>query len=111
MKMANVRSSGGFPLLCAAFQFLMVVQTRVSCYQYKVGDLDAWGIPTSANPHVYPNWSKKQVFKIGDSLCKLFLFFFFTWFSISLFHQTYIYNNDVYNVDHQMIGGSWIHNQ
>lgn len=69
--MGNLRSSR-FQFLCA-FQFLMLVQTRVSCYQYKVGDLDAWGIPSSANAHVYTNWSKNHIFKIGDSLRK-FLF-------------------------------------
>ncbi|OVA20641.1 Plastocyanin-like [Macleaya cordata] len=36
------------------------------------GDLDSWGIPTSANPHVYTNWAKKYHLKIGDSL--LFLY-------------------------------------
>lgn len=41
-------------------------------YQYQVGNLDAWGIPTSANPHVYTNWSKNQIFAIGDTL--LFLY-------------------------------------
>ena len=69
--MGNLRSSR-FQFLCA-FQFLMLVQTRVSCYQYKVGDLDAWGIPSSSNGHVYTNWSKNHIFKIGDSLRK-FLF-------------------------------------
>lgn len=68
--MGNLRSSR-FQFLCA-FQFFMLVQTRVSCYQYKVGDLDAWGIPSSANAHVYTNWSKNHIFKIGDSL--LFLY-------------------------------------
>uniref|UniRef100_A0A7N0UII7 Phytocyanin domain-containing protein n=1 Tax=Kalanchoe fedtschenkoi TaxID=63787 RepID=A0A7N0UII7_KALFE len=45
---------------------------QVHSKQYKVGDLDAWGIPTAANPHVYTTWSKKHDFKIGDSL--LFLY-------------------------------------
>lgn len=59
-------------LLFYAFQLLAFVQTTVLCYQFKVGDLDAWGIPTSTNPHVYTNWSKYHTFKIGDSL--LFLY-------------------------------------
>ncbi|KAF3434205.1 hypothetical protein FNV43_RR25308 [Rhamnella rubrinervis] len=50
----------------------MQTSTKVVSYQYKVGDLDAWGIPTSANPLVYAKWSKDHTFKIGDSL--LFLY-------------------------------------
>ncbi|XP_044477332.1 mavicyanin-like [Mangifera indica] len=69
--MANLRSCR-FQILLFAFQFLMLLQTKVSCLQYKVGDLDAWGIPTSANPSVYTNWSKNNNPRIGDSL--LFLY-------------------------------------
>lgn len=68
--MVNLRSPGF--LVLYAFQFLVLVQIQVSCYQYKVGDLDAWGIPTSANPQVYTYWSKYHTLKIGDSL--LFLY-------------------------------------
>lgn len=59
-----------------ALIFLLLIQTRVFCYQYKVGDLDAWGIPTSSNPTVYSKWSKYHTFKTGDSLCKFSLFLF-----------------------------------
>lgn len=54
---------------------VVLVQTsaQVVSYKYKVGDLDAWGIPTSANPLVYAKWSKYHAFKIGDSLCKFCL--------------------------------------
>ncbi|CAL5433514.1 unnamed protein product [Camellia sinensis] len=55
-----------------ALQFFLLIQTRVFCYQYKVGDLDAWGIPTSANPNVYTNWATYHAFNLGDSL--LFLY-------------------------------------
>ncbi|KAK8686096.1 hypothetical protein V6N13_125123 [Hibiscus sabdariffa] len=65
--MANLRNH----FFCA-FQLLLLLQTQVLCYQYKVGDLDAWGIPTSANPQVYAKWSKLHSFKLGDSL--LFLY-------------------------------------
>ncbi|KAJ4840911.1 hypothetical protein Tsubulata_001104 [Turnera subulata] len=68
--MANLRSLR-FPVLCA-FQFLVLVQTQVFCYQYKVGDLESWGIPTSANPKVYFYWSKYHTLKLGDQL--LFLY-------------------------------------
>ncbi|CAJ1976349.1 unnamed protein product [Sphenostylis stenocarpa] len=50
---------------------LVQIQAKVLCYQYKVGDLDAWGIPTS-NSKVYTNWSKYHNLTIGDSL--LFLY-------------------------------------
>ncbi|KAF5460505.1 hypothetical protein F2P56_020369 [Juglans regia] len=70
---ANLRTSNMYYHFLLAFQFLVLLQTRsVSCYQYKVGDLDAWGIPTSAKPLVYTQWSKYHTFKIGDSL--LFLY-------------------------------------
>ncbi|XWS48751.1 hypothetical protein CRYUN_Cryun13aG0103000 [Craigia yunnanensis] len=68
--MANLRSPR-YHFFCA-FQFLLLVQTKVLSNQYKIGDLDAWGIPTSANPQVYAKWSKYHSFKIGDSL--LFLY-------------------------------------
>ncbi|KAK9145721.1 hypothetical protein Sjap_005624 [Stephania japonica] len=56
-----------------AFQLLVSFQiNKVICYQYKVGDLDAWGIPTAANPRVYTYWSQNHNFKLGDSL--LFLY-------------------------------------
>ncbi|KEH42900.1 putative cupredoxin [Medicago truncatula] len=51
---------------------LLQIQTKVFCYQFKVGDLNAWGIPTSANPQVYAKWSKFHNFTLGDSL--LFLY-------------------------------------
>ncbi|AEE34268.1 putative Phytocyanin domain, cupredoxin [Arabidopsis thaliana] len=43
---------------------------KVSSTLYKVGDLDAWGIPIDAK--VYSKWPKSHSFKIGDSL--LFLY-------------------------------------
>ncbi|KAJ8626392.1 hypothetical protein MRB53_019699 [Persea americana] len=58
-----------YQFLCAV---LVLLHTRVLCFQYKVGDLDAWGIPTSVNSHVYTNWAQKHHFQIGDSL--LFLY-------------------------------------
>ncbi|KAG2302833.1 hypothetical protein Bca52824_031484 [Brassica carinata] len=48
---------------------IMLVQV-VSSTQYKVGDLDSWGIPIDAK--VYSKWPKSHSFKIGDSL--LFLY-------------------------------------
>ncbi|XVE58138.1 hypothetical protein DITRI_Ditri04bG0146100 [Diplodiscus trichospermus] len=68
--MANLRNPGYHFFF--AFLFILLVQIKVQSYQYKVGDLDAWGIPTSANPQVYAKWSKYQSFKIGDSLFFLY---------------------------------------
>ncbi|GAA0145996.1 hypothetical protein LIER_06051 [Lithospermum erythrorhizon] len=55
-----------------ALQFLLLLQTNVLCYQYKVGDLAAWAIPTNSNKNVYAKWPKNQDFKIGDSLFFLY---------------------------------------
>ncbi|XP_042508169.1 mavicyanin-like [Macadamia integrifolia] len=68
--MANL-SSSRCNIFCAV-QFLLLLQSNVFCYQFKVGDLHAWGSPSSANPHVYTYWSKYHQLKVGDSL--LFLY-------------------------------------
>ncbi|KAJ0802582.1 putative Phytocyanin domain, cupredoxin [Helianthus annuus] len=52
--------------------FFMLIESYVFAYQYQVGNLQAWNIPTSADPKVYTNWPKKLTFRIGDSL--LFLY-------------------------------------
>ncbi|KAK9059363.1 hypothetical protein SSX86_021986 [Deinandra increscens subsp. villosa] len=52
--------------------FIVLIQANVFAYQYQVGNLQSWNIPTSADPKVYTNWPKKHTFKIGDSL--LFLY-------------------------------------
>ncbi|CAN1779247.1 Early nodulin-like protein 1 [Linum perenne] len=68
--MANL-TSPKFLALCA-FQLLSLLHIQVSCYQYKVGDLDAWGIPTDSNPKVYIYWSKYHNLTVGDSLMFLY---------------------------------------
>ncbi|XP_062074643.1 early nodulin-like protein 8 [Humulus lupulus] len=72
--MANLRTctSPKFQLLLASLFLILFQANKVFCSQYKVGDLDSWGIPTSANPQVYAKWSKYHSFKAGDSL--LFLY-------------------------------------
>lgn len=77
--MANLRSSTGSPRQkhlssVVLLLSLILVQSEVSCYQYKVGDLDAWGVPASASEQVYGKWSKLHTFSIGDSLRKLAAF-------------------------------------
>nr|AFK45031.1 unknown [Lotus japonicus] len=51
---------------------LLQIQTKVLCFQYKVGDLACWGLPTSANSQLYGKWSKYHNLTLGDSL--LFLY-------------------------------------
>ncbi|KAI5394842.1 stellacyanin [Lathyrus oleraceus] len=53
------------------FTFLQI-QTKVFSFQYKVGDLNAWSLPSSTNPQIYTKWSKLHNFTLGDSL--LFLY-------------------------------------
>ncbi|KAG1362272.1 mavicyanin [Cocos nucifera] len=60
-----------------AFQLLVVMLVSQAhggcwCYQYKVGDLNSWGVPPASNPRVYALWSQKYHFRLGDSL--LFLY-------------------------------------
>ncbi|KAM0935125.1 putative Phytocyanin domain, cupredoxin [Dioscorea sansibarensis] len=56
-----------------ALFLLLLIQTQTSLsYQYKVGDLDSWGVPPPSNKHVYSYWSQRHHFQIGDSL--LFLY-------------------------------------
>ncbi|KAK7356812.1 hypothetical protein VNO80_16090 [Phaseolus coccineus] len=69
-KMGNLSSHNR--MLAFLLLTLVQIQAKVFCYQYKVGDLDAWGIPTSTNPQVYTKWSKYHNLTIGDSL--LFLY-------------------------------------
>ncbi|KAK7391841.1 hypothetical protein VNO78_20264 [Psophocarpus tetragonolobus] len=69
-KMVNLLSHNR--MLVSLLLTLFQIQAKVFCYQYKVGDLDAWGIPTLTNPQVYTKWSKYHNFTIGDSL--LFLY-------------------------------------
>lgn len=75
-KMANVSSQKRL-FLVSLLLTLFQIQTKVFCYQYKVGDLDAWGIPTSANPQIYAKWSKYHNLTLGDSLCKYSLVLIF----------------------------------
>ncbi|CAL0299959.1 unnamed protein product [Lupinus luteus] len=72
--MANLLSQNKCFLFFLVSLLLILVQnkSKVQCYQYKVGDLDAWGIPTSANPQVYTQWSKYHNLTIGDSLWFLY---------------------------------------
>ncbi|XP_031498549.1 mavicyanin-like [Nymphaea colorata] len=55
-----------------ALCLLLFVPGRVLCYLFRVGDLDAWGVPAPVTPKIYDDWSQNNKFRIGDSL--LFLY-------------------------------------
>ncbi|KAF3795691.1 Early nodulin-like protein 1 [Nymphaea thermarum] len=44
--------------------YLLFLQVTAFCYQFKVGDLDSWGMPASVSPKIYENWSQKKEFRI-----------------------------------------------
>ncbi|XP_020586464.1 early nodulin-like protein 1 [Phalaenopsis equestris] len=51
---------------------LLVAFNPVIAFQYKVGDLDSWGIPPPSLPNLYAHWVLNHHFHMGDSL--LFLY-------------------------------------
>ncbi|XP_072963619.1 early nodulin-like protein 8 [Typha angustifolia] len=54
------------------FFFFLVAIHGCSAIQYKVGDLDAWGVPPPSKSNLYSVWSQSHHFRLGDSL--LFLY-------------------------------------
>jgi hypothetical protein len=60
--------------LIAAAAVLLLLVDGGACAMYKVGDLDAWGVPPSSKPDVYKKWAKSINFKLGDAICKHTLF-------------------------------------
>lgn len=54
----------------AAAAVLLLLVDGGACAMYKVGDLDAWGVPPASKPDVYKNWPKSIKFKLGDAICK-----------------------------------------
>lgn len=57
-------------ILASALLLLLQVPNGCQCYQYKVGDLDCWGLPPPSNRLLYLYWSGNHSFRVGDSLCK-----------------------------------------
>ncbi|KAJ4777356.1 Early nodulin-like protein 1 [Rhynchospora pubera] len=55
-----------------SLSLLVFFTSSCLCVQYKVGDLNAWGIPPSTNPNVYSLWSQAHKFQLYDTL--LFLY-------------------------------------
>ncbi|PKU67997.1 Early nodulin-like protein 1 [Dendrobium catenatum] len=56
-------------LLTAAITLLVTFKSVIS-FQYKVGDLDSWGVPPPSLPNLYASWVLNHHFHINDSLCK-----------------------------------------
>lgn len=57
-------------LVAAAAVALLLLIDGCGGAMYKVGDLDAWGIPPPSKPDVYSRWAKSIHFALGDSICK-----------------------------------------
>ncbi|WOL10603.1 early nodulin-like protein 1 [Canna indica] len=59
-------------IMSAALLLLLLQPQSCWCYEYRVGDLDCWGIPPHSKPLLYTSWSVNHRFHLGDSL--LFLY-------------------------------------
>ena len=68
-------------LMWMGIGILMVALQRgnavASAYEFKVGGLDAWAIPTGGRTDLYQKWVANNTFKVGDSICKFFSSFAF----------------------------------
>ncbi|XP_020705119.1 mavicyanin [Dendrobium catenatum] len=58
-------------LLTAAITLLVTFKSVIS-FQYKVGDLDSWGVPPPSLPNLYASWVLNHHFHINDSLYFLY---------------------------------------
>ncbi|KAL6660273.1 hypothetical protein ACP70R_002395 [Stipagrostis hirtigluma subsp. patula] len=56
----------------AAAAVLLMLVGGGECAMYKVGDLDAWGIPPASKPDVYVRWPKSIHFALSDSIWFLY---------------------------------------
>ncbi|XP_040378621.1 stellacyanin [Oryza brachyantha] len=64
-------ASASASLVAAAAALLLLVDGCGGA-MYKVGDLDAWGIPPASKPDVYSRWAKSIHFALGDSIWFLY---------------------------------------
>ncbi|KAJ1299123.1 hypothetical protein BS78_01G507500 [Paspalum vaginatum] len=56
----------------AAAALLLLLPGGCAGAMYKVGDLDAWGVPPPSKPDVYKRWAKSIHFALGDSVWFLY---------------------------------------
>lgn len=62
----------GMATLAALALVLCVSMDGCAAAEYKVGGLDAWGVPPSTKPDVYVRWAKSVPVKLGDALFFLY---------------------------------------
>lgn len=62
----------GMATLAALALLLCVSMDGCAAAEYKVGGLDAWGVPPSTKPDVYVRWAKSVPVKLGDALFFLY---------------------------------------
>ncbi|CAN6290921.1 unnamed protein product [Urochloa humidicola] len=58
--------------LASAAAVLLLLADGAASAMYKVGDLDAWGVPPPSKPDVYKRWAKTIHFALGDSIWFLY---------------------------------------
>ncbi|WVZ55149.1 hypothetical protein U9M48_005849 [Paspalum notatum var. saurae] len=56
----------------AAAALLLLLPGGCAGAIYKVGDLDAWGVPPPSKPDIYKRWAKSIHFALGDSIWFLY---------------------------------------
>ena len=62
----------GMSTLAALALLLSVSMDGCAAAEYKVGGLDAWGVPPATKPDVYVRWAKSVPVKLGDALFFLY---------------------------------------
>ncbi|KAF0916164.1 hypothetical protein E2562_000760 [Oryza meyeriana var. granulata] len=67
-----MRGPSALASLVAAAAALLLLIEGCGGAMYKVGDLDAWGIPPPSKPDVYSRWAKSIHFALGDSIWFLY---------------------------------------
>ncbi|CAN6296823.1 unnamed protein product [Urochloa humidicola] len=67
-----MRARSALASAAAAAAVLLLLADGGACAMYKVGDLDAWGVPPPSKPDVYKRWAKGIHFALGDSIWFLY---------------------------------------
>ncbi|KAG0553145.1 hypothetical protein BDA96_01G569600 [Sorghum bicolor] len=69
----RMRARAALPSASASVLLLLLLLVGGSAGAvYKVGDLDAWGVPPPSKPDVYKRWAKSIHFALGDSIWFLY---------------------------------------
>ncbi|CAL4912200.1 unnamed protein product [Urochloa decumbens] len=67
-----MRARSALASAAAVAAVLLLLANGCACAMYKVGDLDAWGVPPPSKPDVYKRWAKGIHFALGDSIWFLY---------------------------------------